>query len=195
MASGVAWACAVWMPVERTVPPVRDEWIGTQRIRGPGYSGTTVLTARGFEDGPMEWARTGESSFRAGWPLAMYRSRVVPRSSLSGFELPIGELLRRGYPTDRLPGWLRAEPNRRVPIEPVWAGFAGNVVFWGALIFGVRAAARSGVRAMRRRVGRCVCCGYCIGDGARSCPECGLDGEPDHTAERARAATRTSSSP
>lgn len=177
VATVVAWACAVWAPARRVVPPVRDQWSDTASLRGPGYAGTAVLAARGFEDGPHEWARTGASTFRSGWPLKMYRSRVVPRSSLAAFQLPVAELLRRGYPTNRLPGWLRARADRRIPVQPLWTGFTANVAAWSLLLLGLRRAWRSGVRAARRRRGRCGMCGYPRAglppDAPAACPECG----------------------
>ncbi|MEO0483533.1 MAG: hypothetical protein AAF138_07885 [Planctomycetota bacterium] len=177
MATIIAWVCAVWMPSRRTVPPVRDDWTGVELLSGVGYSGTTVLLARGFEDGPHEWARRGASTFQAGWPMKMYRSRVTPRSSLAGLRLPVGELWRRGYPTDRLPGWLRARPNRRIPVDPIGAGLAVNVAVWSLVLLGARGARRATLRGLRRRRGCCVLCGYDLQHRADNCPECGSVGD------------------
>lgn len=151
-ASAGAWVCAVWVPTRTDVPPVLDEWFGWQHTYGIGYSEMSVLTARGFETGPMEWRARGESSAEVGLPFPMYQSRVVPQSSRSGLELPLAELFRRGFPTDRLPQWLGAQSNRRIAIQPVWPGMVANVVIWGVAIYAFSFAMRSATQVARKRL-------------------------------------------
>ena len=67
-----------------------------------------------------------------------------------------------------------------LPLLPIWPGFAINTAVYALLLFiGWRAP---GVirRAVRRRRGRCVACGYDRGglDAGAACPECGVATRP-----------------
>ena len=64
---------------------------------------------------------------------------------------------------------------RRIPIRPIWPGFAVNVLLNACVIGPLMLVPGWVVRARRRRRGACVGCGYAmagLGAGAR-CPECG----------------------
>lgn len=60
----------------------------------------------------------------------------------------------------------------RLPIMPMWPGFAVNTFLYavisGAVLFGPGATKR----ALRRRRGLCLKCGYDVA-GLQACPECG----------------------
>ncbi|MCA9312139.1 MAG: hypothetical protein KDA21_13080 [Phycisphaerales bacterium] len=67
----------------------------------------------------------------------------------------------------------------RLPIQPIWTGFALNTLFYASVLALVTAG---GVRtwsdivvAVRQRRGRCVACGY-DSHGLERCPECGGGG-------------------
>ena len=63
---------------------------------------------------------------------------------------------------------------RRLPIMPLWPGFAINTIFYTIILWlpiGGRSVLR---RHLRRRGGRGLRCGYDLrGDFAGGCPECG----------------------
>jgi hypothetical protein len=80
-----------------------------------------------------------------------------------------------------LSGGVRFAPlPGRAPARGVWLlpygvlplGLLGNVVFWSGLV-GAPSLTRWAVRARRRRLGRCVVCGYDRSGLADPCPECG----------------------
>jgi len=98
--------------------------------------------------------------FRWRQPLAMKSSStaLVPLQSHVGF-------LERG---------LSLSPGRwnRVGIDPIWSGFVGNVFAFWMLCFSIVCAWTLGRRHVRRHRGRCIQCGYQIGE-LSGCPECG----------------------
>lgn len=107
----------------------------------------------------------GVQVYAYGWPMraAYGRSSTMP--------LPSG-----GY-TYSLDGlnetWIRSELIR-FPLRPIWTGLVGNTAFYAAITLGLLVGVRV-LRTRRRRArGRCVACGYELGDGVGVCPECGL---------------------
>ena len=101
---------------------------------------------------------------------------------VGGWDLPWKQKLLRGYPTQRLPQWVRASPHDRLAIVPLWPGFAINTIFYAAALWLVFCAAPGFVRRrIGRRRGRCLHCGYDLrgqrpgaeAGASRKCPECG----------------------
>lgn len=102
----------------------------------------------------------------AGWPLPALKSRVeVLDSQVSGrfsegepepevvtqrrrWDLPAREIVYRGIPTKDLPNWLRAHPDRRLPLVPIALGFAINTLTYAIVL----AFLASGWRAVWRRL-------------------------------------------
>jgi hypothetical protein len=75
----------------------------------------------------------------------------------------------------RAPGFITS-PNRldRVPIHPLWPGFALDTAFYGAILFVLWSAPVAIRRRTRRRRGHCPTCNYDLqGTTAGPCPECG----------------------
>jgi len=151
----------------------------------------------GFEDDSVkEWHGQGGGSYRAGWPMHMFSSDVnaflgstpswPDKHGLRAFELPARELVRRGYPTDRLPRWLHAYGGRRIPIEPLWSGLIVNIAFWTLVIWWAERAWCWAVRVSRARPGACTACGYDLAGLSRraisQCPECGNPLKRSHPA-------------
>ena len=62
-------------------------------------------------------------------------------------------------------------PFKVIPVRPIWSGFAINAATFAAVAFVVLFARGVARRAVRRRRGQCVACGYPVESSA--CPECG----------------------
>lgn len=154
----IAWACVLWSPDTRsTMPPADteqrplDEWWEPPKIVGPDGGEGWWATSEGIgvwdavpqrfrmsdSVGFLYWRRTGTPSyFRSGWPMLSLQSSVTIEDGRSGWSLPFTELIRRGIPTNRLPLWLHAQAERRLPLLPLFPGFVGNT----AMLFGVLVA-------------------------------------------------------
>lgn len=65
----------------------------------------------------------------------------------------------------------------QVPLQPMPLGLAANTLFYGGPALAVWTLLRR-IRVRRRHGrGRCIACGYQLGDGVATCPECGLAAE------------------
>jgi len=63
---------------------------------------------------------------------------------------------------------------RRLPMDPIWIGFAGNTLFYTALAFMLLFGPGQIRRVWRSRNLCCVNCGYSLaGNTSGVCPECG----------------------
>jgi len=63
---------------------------------------------------------------------------------------------------------------RPIPLRPILPGFIINTLFYAAIWFAILFAPGMIRRALRRRRGRCVKCGYDLrGEINNGCPECG----------------------
>ena len=71
----------------------------------------------------------------------------------------------------------RTKTTRRLPLRPLWPGFAVNTAFYGGLVFLLWSAPGFMRRRSRRRRGRCLRCGYELA-GVAACPECGHQRAP-----------------
>ncbi|MGH7242463.1 MAG: hypothetical protein ACREJD_03490 [Phycisphaerales bacterium] len=187
VATCTALACSLWEPVQYTMPPrprSLDAFLGSEKqiLTGWGFSGSVGLGGRGSEDYFKEWTYIGPGEYRAGWPVRMLVSNVAAchnkkRLALAGFDLPPAELFKRGFPTDRLPSFVHAKPERRIPMKPLWFGTVVNTIVWSAFVAGGMFMWTTCVATVRMRLGRCVNCGYSLRElthvHVRKCPECG----------------------
>lgn len=77
-----------------------------------------------------------------------------------------------GLPLSGNPWASRLTARNRMPIKPLWPGFAINTLFYGTLVSG----AMTGIAALKRRRrakrGLCIQCAYPLTRGDL-CPECG----------------------
>ncbi len=166
-----AWALAIWSPfTSGSLPPESplilgypamipgpypgmDGWWATGR--GVGTSSFVLFGARGSEGEFHYWQGSHTPSYYwAGWPAKCLESVVTsipagPYTSreLTRWDLPSREILHRGLATNDLPPWLRAQPERRIPLNPLWSGLAIDTALFGTLSwFVLRLAARSAAR-------------------------------------------------
>jgi len=186
---GVAWGLA-WFDsdvhesqsyeraLERVGPGA--EHLGIKTCTTLGSQGAVVIRAD-FADAETtdagsverlmpEWipeATVGESielhAFQAhGWPvLSSWCESLLLRPNASVRDLG-GVAIRRDDPACIL------------PLRPIFPGFIVNTLFYAAIWFGVLFVPGIAKRAIRRKRGRCVKCGYDLrGDVAAGCPECG----------------------
>jgi len=110
-----------------------------------------------------------------GWPWRAARlqrwephGRVLLRHRRDPSRLRNGRALRLPHHWNAAgPVWL--------PLEPVWPGLIGNLLVLSAAPAFVLAGCGAARRGLRRRRGRCPCCGYDRrGVALRAvCPECG----------------------
>ncbi len=65
-------------------------------------------------------------------------------------------------------------PQGRLPIRPIWPGFAINTVFYAAILWLLWLSPFVVRRVIRRKRGHCINCGYDLrGAEHEVCPECG----------------------
>jgi hypothetical protein len=62
----------------------------------------------------------------------------------------------------------------KLPLRPIWPGLLANTFFYAAIMLGVLVGLRAWRTRRRLARGRCVACGYELGEGVAVCPECGL---------------------
>lgn len=165
----------VWSTVSTVLPPSKfrvhergkplSEWFRTMR-RGEFVDGPGALVNAGPDE--VMWKHV-----QSGWPCAACYGWEAKWFSLEDFRLSddgagIIEMTM-----------VRVDPRRSrtldVPYLPIWRGVILNSVFFGACWWGLFASIGGARRALRRRRGRCVRCGYDrtgLPQGA-VCPECG----------------------
>ena len=190
-----AWACTMWSPTEFTFHSYGGKKVMTDADR---YSWDFAL---GYRSRHQIWYENSgvlsgagppgtADGFRfAGWPAFAVRSRVslyqqghncspmqTPKY-VNGWTLPPLVLLERGYPTSKLPAWLHAQPERRLPLVPMWPGFVINTFFWGTVSWLTLTGFGSLIRKCRAHKGLCVRCKYNLA-GLETCPECGTSTNP-----------------
>jgi hypothetical protein len=170
------------------LPQSAEEWTAYYRtyLEEAGVHNTDHPPAWGSfakSSAPPDHVRAG-ADHGFGWPrpalwfrvegvkwfsLDIARARVFPTASATGIDG--GYLL-----TDPSTLQIRGFNFRALPYRIHWPGLLTNTAFfailWFLLLF-IPAAAR---RALRRRAGRCLTCGYDLrGLQAGPCPECGAE--------------------
>ena len=69
------------------------------------------------------------------WSL---HSTVTFHDYRARWDLPVAEILRRGLQTSWFPAWLHAHKERRLPLVPLWFGFAVNTLVYYCVLVAVR---------------------------------------------------------
>jgi hypothetical protein len=173
---GVAWYARVRKErraESRTSIIPLKKWLEPVPVSWPPPRGTMETTAWAMREVRTEFDYTsirhiGPDTgllwrFEAGWPA-----------------LALGGTLTRGTDINgvRLSGLWEASPGRRsiwLPLYPLWPGFALNTIFYSGLAWGLWQVPLAIRRRRRRRLNRCVKCGYDRAGLAADahCPECG----------------------
>lgn len=160
----IAWACILWSPYIRHTEPseqrAADGWpatiAGLYGQQGWWFTGwgfgvweSVPSGARGSEGGFLYWRGSATPAYyRGGWPMLSVQSTVTFHDYLTQWDLPIGEIFHRGIQTGWLPAWMHAHDGRRLPLVPLWLGFAANTL----LFFGILLAIRVVWLRIRRRM-------------------------------------------
>ncbi len=76
-----------------------------------------------------------------------------------------------------MPSGLPSHYRGRLPLRPIFPGFYINTILWAVLVWLTILGPGQFKRWNRKRLGKCIACGYEIADLA-TCPECGSTAEP-----------------
>lgn len=130
---------------------------------------------------------------RAGWPLPALRSTRLAKLGTGGAGWTqltglwrSGPMVPSGAALPLVASWSHevwgrpivstrsTNLQRRIPLEPLWPGFAANTVVYSGSLFLSVATVHWARRAARRSRGLCGGCGYSLaGNSTGVCPECG----------------------
>jgi len=171
------------------VRPNEGRKFAKSSVEGWGYRRETYWEITGplFDPAQRGGGMSGGFSWVAathvsGWPCRALRcDERVDRASerQSGLTYRERYQLFGGFDViDHLPeptpGFEPWPIERPIPVRPILPGFIVNTLFYAAIWFGVLFVPGIAKRAIRRKRGRCVKCGYDLrGDVAAGCPECG----------------------
>ena len=176
----VAWGCVTWVPLDQALPPYFDVF--------PEEYGPIL---RQIPGGPWRVLGTGQRSSGIGVHLEcvwVRRAGTYPPPYVTAIEvqcwgagLPLvtlegchakGPGLRWRHVAVIPPSWLRSQPLRILPLRALWPGFAVNTLFYAGVLWLLIPGPFVLRRFVRVKRGRCVKCGYPMGESA-VCSECG----------------------
>lgn len=193
LAVAMAWVVALYGKVEKVdisyTPPGDERRSSWSRVPAGWEFGTHVVADGGSYGGvvryelvtEMVWAGStlGAMSGRpnrsverveVGWPVASMEW-VGEMDHRRGYR-PTGWVWQSGFEPPIHKGNLYLGADRRLPLMPVWPGFAVSALVCGAPVWIVWFGGGVARRAIRRRRGLCAACGYPRGV-ANVCSECG----------------------
>jgi hypothetical protein len=113
------------------------------------------------------------SEDRLGWPmraLVMYEDWTEAHATLTPIDLGPW---RAGLTTPYRLGLRSLDGTSRLPLMPLWPGFAINTLFYGTFVYGTMAGLAVLKRRRRFKRGLCIRCAYPLTRGT-VCPECGM---------------------
>jgi hypothetical protein len=201
----VAWGCAAFCRLERPYPTELEPHLFSSSQPSSqaliwlksGDPDQTVISQRliAFGTESVTWqTRVGSSippfvdEVRSGWPVLSLRGEFW-----CGKRDWAGWWHGRQNDADQSHGLIQIgggnvdpKEQRRIPLFPIWRGFAFNTLFYTAILWLLIAGPFVLRRLIRRRRGRCPRCGYDLrgatpGAGG-GCPECGWNRQPEATA-------------
>jgi hypothetical protein len=190
----VAWACAIYGGTydsdARYVIRQKDiawwrehapaSWPSTPRdgARFSGFGTVSIMLTEYAESDGMGTLGNNGTKKSAGLPLG----------SMVGYGL-VDRTTRRAWTVGEV--WIPQtwwHPPGRLPLYPIWSGFAINTLFYAVLLWLAFIGVRYGRRCLRLKRGRCPKCGYDLrgapsgGGAGGGCPECGWNRQPEATA-------------
>jgi hypothetical protein len=155
----VAWACILWLPYQRHTSPPREPLIDgyPALVAGPhglkdwwftsdgfGVRQAVPSGARGGNGHFLYWRGSHTPAFyQGGWPMLSMQSVVRFQEGANGrylsrWQLTAAEIFHRGLQTSDLPAWLHAKRERRLPLVPLWPGFAIDTLLYFGTLLGCR---------------------------------------------------------
>ena len=111
----------------------------------------------------------GIDEVRAGWPAPSLMSQQRQITPFGPH--PIGSFNNGIFQ----PVWTHQFgpiPGRRIPLRPMWLGFAINTVFYAVILWSLTLGPFTARRMIRLKRGRCIKCGYDLRETSSGCPEC-----------------------
>jgi hypothetical protein len=177
----VAWGCEMWCPSVDMVNvgvrfyplPAGERWYRSAPVHWPppaerghvnlvGRTATwTSITRERQGLAPSDVFHFSQLVIECGWPLRSleYEHQVNQRP----YSIAIEKLADFG----EVPAWLRPiDERRRLPLRPIWPGFAINTLFYAAILWLLFAAPFALRRRRRIKRGLCPKCAYPVGDSA-----------------------------
>ena len=193
----VAWGCAQLIPYPLIKQELRDSDLSIWRVQmrtgwpsEPYHRMSATAFGKRYEvmsgridfanaSAPPGWLKGIYKEWRDGWPLpclARHTRLSFGKNIPSGYGFAAGQE-ERGLVVPPQNGMFAGLRELRLPIEPVWPGFAVNTFFYAAIVWSLTLGPFTARRIIRRKRGRCIKCGYDLGHADhRVCPECGADG-------------------
>jgi hypothetical protein len=189
----VAWGCAAFCGLERPYPTELEPHLFSSSQPSSqaliwlksGDPGQTVVSQRliAFGTESVTWQTRVASSIppfvdevRSGWPVLSLRGEFwYGKRDWAGWWHGRQNEADQSHGLIQIgSGTLAPKEQRRIPLFPIWRGFAINTLFFAAilsLLYCTRFVARRLIRVKR---GRCPKCGYDLrGAVSGGCPECG----------------------
>jgi hypothetical protein len=162
----------VSVSLQDTRYPIWKNWEHLPQIQPSAWAPVLEI---GVFDKQDPWTHTGEAWLCAyGVPVPSLRNLWVMTNQ--------GQVRTIGLPVSRTRG-----RGQLLPTWVYWPGMILNLLVWNAAGLGLFISLDALVGLRRLRRGRCVICGYDIGDSALACPECG-PGRPTNAATHAAEA-------
>ena len=191
----VAWGCAQFTPGPLIKQELRDPDFSIWRVQmRTGWPSEPYhrLSATAFgiryevmsgridfanASAPPGWLKGIYKEWRDGWPLqclARHTWLSFGKNIPSRYGFAAGKE-ERGLVVLPESGMFAGLRDRRLPIEPVWPGFAINTIFYVALLWMLWLSPFVVRRFIRHKRGLCINCGYDLrGAEHEVCPECGV---------------------
>jgi hypothetical protein len=192
----VAWGCVAFAPFvfsttkwDKNLPQAnRDDfrWLAVAQYKTPSGAAVLYSLGTGFgietrmymacvssENSEPLW-RLGDLQIvpvrtRAGWPFYSLHGGIVNHMGtvrrVDALELP-DSLASKAHNADR-----------RLPLAPLWPGFAINTLFYAAILWVLFIGPFKLRRRRRLRHGLCPACAYPVGV-SEACTECGKPVQP-----------------
>ena len=165
---GIVVAASIWSPLSfRSFDLPEWSTLGYVVVFTESYGPKQTVS-----DGPCAAGRRELRRLRfdrvaayAGWPFRCAAADWPSSNDVASPSWRYGLLFKGG------PRWMHAQPNRRIPIRPMWLGLAADLAFYAALLAVLHQSLLHAHAFCRRRKQLCVHCGYPA--HRTQCTECG----------------------